>query len=235
MKAIGLTHISISPGQAEVGFLIPRGFFKNQLEPLVKELGAINNIIRIFSEVTHDGSAEQVEVRQISTIDPQFFFGLDPVTVLTIGSAVTWAINLWGKVEKIRKVRAETALLSIHTEKELQSLFDDRIEEKIAEAVKYEVERIHGPDDGKAGRRTELRNNHIGWALRSLLARIERGIQIEIRSLSPPPSTETSDSKAQETFGQLEEVKRELVYPDVEGTPVLKLPPSEPPPESVET
>jgi hypothetical protein len=114
MNAIGLTKEVISPGEAEVGFLIPRSFFKNQLDLLVKELNTINNIIRIFSEVVSDGGAEQVEVKQISTTDPQFFFGLSPFTVAAIGISAKWAVGLWGEAEKIRKIRAETKQLNHH-------------------------------------------------------------------------------------------------------------------------
>ena len=229
MNAIGLTESSICPGAAEVGFLIPRDFFKNQLDLLVKELGAINHIIRIFSEVVSEGRAEQVEVRQISTTDPQFFFGLSPVTIAAIGFAAKWAVGLWGEVEQIRKVRAETQQLKIHTEKELQALFDDKINEKFTAAIKSQVLRLLGPEEQQAGRRTELRSL-LTWALESLIARVERGIQIEIRSVAPVASAEGQpDPKVKETFEQLDEVKKELAYREMEGQPVLKLPPSEPP------
>lgn len=229
MNAIGLTPSSISPGAAEIGFLIPRDFFKNQLDLLVKELGAVNHIIRIFSEVVSDARAEQVEVREISTTDPQFFFGLSPVTIAAIGIAAKWAVGLWGEVEQIRKVRAETQQLKIHTEKELQALFDDKINEKFAEASKSEVLRLLGPEEQQAGRRTELRGL-LKWALESLIARVERGIQIEIRSVAPVASAEEQpDPKVQQAFEQLDVVKKELAYPEMEGQPVLKLPPSEPP------
>jgi hypothetical protein len=230
MNAIGLAPSAGTPGAAEVGFLVPRSFFKNQLDLMVKELSTTNHIIRIFSEVVSDGGAEQVEVREISTTDPQFFFGLSPVTVAAIGFAAKWAIDLWGEVEKIRKVRAETRQLKIHTEKELQALFDDKIKDKFAEAIRGEVERLLGPENSQPGRRTELRNG-LAWALESLIARIERGIQIDVRSVPPtaPSPEEQRDPKVGQAFTELEEIKRKLAYPESEDQPVMKLPSPEPP------
>jgi hypothetical protein len=95
-------------------------------------------------------------------------------------------------------------------------------------AIESEVNRLLCPEDKQPGRRTELRNG-LAWALESLIARIERGIQIEIRSVAPAATQEQPDPKVGQAFVQLEEVKKELAYPEMEGQPVLKLPPSEPP------
>lgn len=75
----GLKALSIEPDhmedEAEIGFQIPRPIFHNNLDGLVDELRAIRRIIRAFSELAN-GSAEEINVRQISTSDPIFYFGL---------------------------------------------------------------------------------------------------------------------------------------------------------------
>jgi hypothetical protein len=78
---------------------------------LIKELSEIKFIIRAFSELAL-GTSEKIEVRQISTTDPQFFLHVDVATVIMIGAAAKWAIDRWKDIEDIRKVRAETRKLS---------------------------------------------------------------------------------------------------------------------------
>lgn len=104
LRAINIEASSLQQGDAEIGFLLPRGLFNNRLDQLIKELRDINRIIRSFSEATI-GTVEGVEVRQISTSDPLFFFSLHPQTIAAIGLAVTWALNTWKQVEEIRRDR----------------------------------------------------------------------------------------------------------------------------------
>jgi hypothetical protein len=69
---LGIEANNVQPGDAELGILIPRSLFDNDLELLIKELSEIRFVVRAFSEVAL-GSAEKIEVRQISTTDPNFF------------------------------------------------------------------------------------------------------------------------------------------------------------------
>lgn len=119
----GLRALSIKPDhmedEAEIGFQIPRPIFHNNLDGLVDELRAIRRIIRAFSELAN-GSAEEIHVRQISTSDPIFYFGLGALTISQIGGAVTWALERWKQVEDIRKVRAETKNLKLSRQLKFQ-------------------------------------------------------------------------------------------------------------------
>ena len=230
LKSIGIEAYQLEPGNAEIGLLLPRDLFHNELSGLVKELHTLNRIIRAFSEIAV-GKAEPVEIRQISTSDPVFFFGLDPATIALLGAAITWAINSWKSVEEIRKVRAETQKIKSFTPEEIEEIFGKKIQEEIAIAVEQKVDELIPLADG-AGRWNEQRND-MKWALESILSRVERGMTVEIRFLPPPASKEGEESHKPETFDTLGKIAPQLRFPASDPIPVLALPPATPPSEQI--
>lgn len=229
LDKVGVLPISLQPGDAEIGFLLPRTLFNNRLDTLIKELRDVNRIIRAFSEATL-GSVEEVEVRDISTSDPLFFFHIQPETIVAIGAAVTWALNTWKQVEEIRRVRAETRKTEVLTEKEATDVFDKKINEKIEAAIEAKVSEL-SKDDGKPGRAKEQQTD-LKWALESLLAHVERGMIIELRYVAPPPKSpddlEPTSTAKHDAFESLKNIAPQLAFPKMEGPPILKLP--QPPP-----
>ncbi len=229
LLALNIEASSLQEGEAEIGFLLPRGLFNNRLDQLIKELRDINRIIRAFSEAAI-GRVEEVEVRQISTSDPLFFFRLDAQVIAALGKAVTWALNTWEQVAKIRKVRAETLKSEVLSEKEASDVFDKKITEKIDAAIQAKVDEL-AKDDLKPGRVKEQRTD-LRWALESILAHVERGMIVEVRFLlSVPKAPQEGDTQATaeaEAFQALQTITPQLVFPKMEGGPILKLqsPPS---------
>jgi hypothetical protein len=232
LQSLNIEASSLKEGDAEIGFLLPRSLFNNRLDQLIKELRDINRIIRSFSEATI-GRVEEVEVRQISTSDPLFFFGLETQTIAALGLAVTWALNTWKQVEEIRRVKAETRKSGVLSEKEASEIFDKKITEKIDVAIQAKVDEI-AKDDLKPGRVKEQRTD-LAWALESILAHVERGMIVEVRFLlSTPKAVQEGDTKAAAeaaAFETLRTIAPELVFPEMEGPPILKL---QPPPSPEE-
>jgi hypothetical protein len=229
LKAIGIEPYKIDPGSAEIGLLLPRGLFNNELSGLVKELHTLNRIIRAFSEIAI-GKAEPVEIHQISTSDPIFFFGLDPATIALLGAAVTWAIQTWRSVEEIRKIRADTQKVKSFSVEEIEEIFDSKIQKEIGIAIDQKVDELIPAKDG-AGRHHEQRND-MKWALESILGRVERGMTVEVRFLPPPAPTEGEAAPANAaSFEELKVLTPQLQFPAPDKTPVLTLPPSDPPSE----
>ncbi len=218
-----------TPEYGEIGFKVPRALFKNNLEGLIIELRAIRQIIRAFAELS-TRSVPPIEVRQISTTDPLFFFGVVPDTLIAIAAAVSWALKSWKDLEQIRKLRAETAAIPAFSRAEVEKIFGDKIRETVEKAVSDKVRELV-PDDGRAGRRSEMQTA-IRMALESLLARIERGMTIEIKALREPEKvegeTETARAKAMKAVNshntKIEELKVSLVFPRPEPNPVTRLP-----------
>ena len=229
LKSIGIEAYQLEPGTAEIGLLLPRDLFHNELSGLVKELHTLNRIIRAFSEIAV-GKAEPVEIHQISTSDPVFFFGVDPATIALLGGAITWAIQSWKSVEDIRRVRAETQKLKSFTSDEVEDIFGKKIQKEIAIAVDQKVGELIPSADG-AGRWNEQRND-MKWALESILGRVERGMTVEIRFLPPPdPKEGELEVHKPTTFDTLKEVAPQLRFPASDPSAVLTLPPATPPSE----
>lgn len=224
LMGLGFNRGSLEPGEAEVGFQIPRIIFDNELGGLARELSDLRLIIRAFSELSGN-PGEQIEVRQISTTDPIFFFALALGTISYIGRGVGFCLDQWKKVEEIRLLRAQTANLQAGPKGEqLVAHFDEMIDEKIKSEVRKEAERLVGPGDGSAGRRNEL-INHVELALSGLLARIERGMVVELR-LGPPVPVPDGDGDAaaiQEAFVEIERIRDQLAFPQPSNEPLLKL------------
>jgi len=223
LKAVGIEATTLNQGEAEIGILLPRALFRNEFEPLIKELGEIKFILRAFSELAM-GSAEPIEVRQISTSDPQFFFQMNPITIALIGGVVTWALDTWKRVEEVRKVRSETRKLSVFSEKEVTDIFDKKIKSTIDEAIEKQTDVLVEQIVDKTGRTHEQRE-HLKSALESILARIERGMTVEIRFLPSVTATETDEKQTAESaaFTRLENITQQLVFPKADENPILKL------------
>lgn len=224
---LGITATTLEPGEAEIGFTIPRQLFEDNLEGLIGELRELRFIIRAFSEAV-TGSVEPIVVKQISTTDPLFFFGVAAPTIIAIGKAVHWVLDTWKKVEDVREVRERTRKLEIEGDKAILGMFDASIKQTIDTAVEAKVREIAPPTDEKDGRAREL-DTHLRQALHSLFARIERGMTVEIRFLPPPAPGDSATSEAPAEgaatfFVQLAEISPQLIFPPPATDPILALP-----------
>jgi hypothetical protein len=144
-----------------------------------------------------------------------------------IGAAAKWAIDRWKDIEDIRKVRAETKKLSSFTEKEVQDIFDSKITATIDKAVDDKTEELIATIRDKVGARINEQRQHIRLALQSLLARTERGMTVEIRSVPPPAgkSGNASEPSQERTkFAELDAISKQLIFPRPDENPILKLP-----------
>ena len=224
LETVGVKVSDLQPGEAEIGFLLPRPLFNNELEKLITELGVVRRIVRAFMEAA-TGSVAPIEVRQISTSDPLFFFGLDPVSIGLLGGAVNWALAVWHQVEAIRKVRAETAAIPALKDGPINKQFEEAItktiEKEIAEKATELVSQIKGGDARKNEQKIDLE-----WALEAILARVERGMTVEMRMLPPPKEKDGEGNEVQAedpAYEEIDRIAQGLVFPEVLGEPVLKL------------
>ncbi len=227
LNALGIKANNVSPGTAELGFLLPRPLFNNELSGLIGELSVLSRILRIFAEAV-TGGYEPVQVRQISTTDPLFGLGMSVAVVVAISKAVTWSLATWKTVEEIRKLRNETQRNPAFSDEEIKAFFDSKIEKAIDDAIKLKASQI-APPNGE-GRSHELLTG-MEWALRSILTRVERGMTVEVRFL-PPKSAKGAEPPSPDQIQQFEELRAvapELKFPPAAPDPILALPPTEPP------
>lgn len=221
MNELGLGEEELDPGTAQIGFRIPRGIFDNQFDGWIEELRDLNRIIRAFSELV-TGSVEPVELGDISTTDPLIFVGLAAPTVAALGAAVSWCLDQWKKVEEIRKLRAETAKLNDDTDGALADMvqqWDERIASIIDKAIEQHSKELVNPP-AEPGRPHE-QVNEIAYALRGILARVERGMTVELKFLPPP--VQIDDDVNTQAFEELEQIVPSLAFPAASPAPVIAL------------
>ncbi len=228
LREIGIEPRKLEPGEAEVGILIPRALFQSHLAELITELRALNRIIRAFSEIA-TGTVEPVEIHQISTSDPVFVFGLSMCTIAFFARVIKWALDTWRQVEEIRKVRAEAQRIPAFTEKDIKDTFDNKIEQAINAAIDAKARELMPPSEKDTGRQNELRTE-LRWALDSVLARVERGMTVEIRFV-PPAGASAGGAAPTETqaVDTLRRIAPQLEFPPAEAAPIRALPSAEPP------
>jgi hypothetical protein len=221
LSAVGISEYAAKEGQAELGFRLPRSFFDDNLDGLIKRLNTIKRLINTFSEIK-TGTVQQIEVRDISTSDPMFYFGMMVTVAVAVGKSFSWALDMWKKVEDIRNVRAQTAKLALHTPEELESMFDSKINNQIADSIKLEVLAQFG--DTPTGREAELAIA-LSDALRTVLAIVERGVTLELRYTPPIDVDEAiEDDEMHETTQEAQLLAASLKFPMPNNPPMLTIP-----------
>ncbi len=230
---VGITPNGLAPGEAELGFLIPRTIFENLVQGFSTELKVIDRVIGIFSEVV-TGKRTAPELRQLSTTDPMVVVTTVATVAVAIGGTITWILDTQERNLRVRQLKEE-AKKTGHPEEGLR-LFDQQISEQFQQALSKKVDELIGESKvGKSdGRREEL-SNGLRWAIDSILARIERGMTVEIRFLPPTvpdndkDASTDEDDELREVFDKLAEIRDALTFPPVETEPTRHLPPPEPP------
>lgn len=219
-------YLEAEVGTTDVGFQIPRELFNNNLEGLIKELREIRLMIQYFSEATV-GEYHPATVGSISTTDPLIFLTMSAPIAKYFAGAVTWGLGVWYSVEKIRNIRAQTAQLQSFTPEEVEEIFDSKIKKEIEVAVENKVTEILNEGAAPKARHGELKSQ-LTWVLNSLLAKMERGLTIELRLSPPPVEGADGEEQAQDTAGslhqELSQLQEELVFPKPSGNPVLEIP-----------
>lgn len=231
LKFLGMKTPEIEAGTTEVCFTIPWKLFDSNFEGLLGELREIHRMIRALSEVS-TGSVERIFVRQISTSDPLFSFGLCVATAIAFGKMVDWALDTWKNVEDIRALREQTKQLKSGREKRepIITSFDEMIRGTINDAInKKSEEMISSMRSAVSEERKRELSIHLEMVLNSALARIERGMTIEIRfaPVDNGSEGETDDAmlaKQRHEFSELEELGRKLKFPSPSSDPILALP-----------
>lgn len=228
---LALVGVEIAPkveGEVEIGVTIPRAIFSNTIDGLHRELATLSRIIKFYSEAVV-GRVEIAQVREISTSDPTFFLsGIDPETIKAIGASVKWAIDTLKQIVGIRKTLEE--LRAYNVKKAHLDPIETDIGGMVERAVESEVKRILDQRDHEEHRAREL-NAGLQWALESLLARVDRGMTVELRLLPPARREDVAPeevSPQEATLAELDLLSRELSYPTPSEDSILSIPPPAP-------
>ncbi len=107
-------------------------------------------------------------------------------------------------------------------------MFDTELEKQIDKSIEEKVDELLGKSEIEQSRKTEL-NKALHDTLRALLARIERGMSIEVRMLPPEISIdedgegEELSHRAKPATQELYEICAQLHFPPPQEQTVLKL------------
>jgi uncharacterized protein YdhG (YjbR/CyaY superfamily) len=225
---LGIDSEDLEEGQSQIGFRIPREIFSNELKGWTAELDELRNIIRPFSEIAV-GGAESIQIGEISTTDPIIFLILKPVTVALIAKSISWTLDQWKKVEEIRKLRAETAKINANSSGALDLVvqtFDTQIQQVIEDAISKHARELV-PQKSEPGRHNEQFTD-MTLALRSLVARVERGMTVELKFIPHADGDEQADSDDESggdnAMADIAKIVPKLIFPEPTTEPVIALP-----------
>jgi hypothetical protein len=222
---LGVEKEALRCGEAEIGFVLPEDPFKNRPDRLIGELAEIKFIIRAFSELA-TGAVEPVEVRTISTSDPQFFFKLSAPTIALIGGAANWALDRRRQLEEIRKFREDARKIPGLDDDDLEAALGKRVKALSTDAVRDYAGHLLNRRELRVTRAQEQREK-MEDALQSILTRVENGMSVEIRFL-PPAMNDHEDKKRlfgkAMTLEKLREISDSLVFPLADANPIVWLP-----------
>lgn len=224
-RQFNLGHEDLSPGEGEVGILLPRVYLDNRFDKLAKEFKEVNSILSTISEVA-TGKAEHFEIRSLSTSDPFVLLGASLGVLASIAIAVKPIVSAYKEILEVRLLHAQLA------EKKVTADRLKGVEEHTAEIMARAIEDIKGellarspvPDNG---RKNEL-SVALGIALNKLANRIDRGFNIEIRV--KPLAQEVAegevveDEAARENVRIISDAMRSIEFTHPDGRPILHLP-----------
>lgn len=229
LTAVGFEVENLEPGEAEVGFIIPRQLFEDSLLGLAEEFRVIDRVLGFFSEAV-TGKREPANIGELSTTDPLVLVPTAVGVAVAVGKTVTWLMDTYERTLRIRKLRAESKEFGLPylVLKEYMDLIETTISDAIEQRIAELLPKDRKPRDGEL-------SNGLRWSMKAILARLERGMRVEVRFLPPPVEKEAGEaadaaSQAQQSeFAELAEIQQDLMFPlEVEGEPILALPPADP-------
>jgi hypothetical protein len=226
-KSIGVTADELPPGVSEVGVVIPRAAVENKLDPLANELHELNLMLGDFQEIA-TGRRDGFEIRSISSTDFAFFVRTAPSVAAFLALAVERIVKLYKTLLEIRQLHAELAARGVSkadlqgVENHANKLMRDGIEKLIVEVPdRYFVTK-------DSSRKNELKNS-LRITLNRWANRIDRGYNVEVR-IEPPKGAKPEDA-VNESVKIIREASETLQFIRLEGSPILSLPESPPPPK----
>jgi hypothetical protein len=229
----GFQHFRIAaedlqPGQCELSILVPRSFVKNRFGRLGREFRELDKTFRVFSELV-TGTRPAFEIRTISTTDPVVVLLVVTPVGACIAKTISWLLESYERILNIRLMHRELSVLDMPDDiiRRVDEEADTRIDRDIDGMVDRLLDEYESSDEG---RRNELRTE-LRQSLKKIVARIDRGFNIEIRvkpeELPPPPEDEAEDEETirkREEYDVIQSTAKRLQYRKLEGEPILRLP-----------
>jgi hypothetical protein len=213
----------LSPGNCEIGMLIPRKAVDNRLIQFADELKELAFILNTLSEVA-TGKKDHLAIKTISSSDLMVYIDAIVPFAACLAVAVERTVALYKQLLEIRKLRGELLKQGIPKEntvaiEEYANNLMDTGTEKLSVEI---VERFYKGNE--TGRKNEL-INATKISLNRMANRIDRGYNIEVR-VEPirKEQQEEGDKDLIENIKIVQAASKNMEFMKLEGKPILHLP-----------
>jgi hypothetical protein len=224
---LGIGKEDLSPGECELGVLVPRLYVNNLLGEFAEELKDLNQLLGVFSEIS-TGSRSGFEIKTISSTDLSVFLQVGAVVAAAIATAIERIVALYKTFLEVRKLKNDLSEQGVSKmnlagiENHATSIMKDGIENLLKEILKTHKANID------SGRKNEL-EIELRLALNGLASRIDRGFNFEVR-MEEPDTVEASDdsekndqTKLRHYFETIASATESMQFLKLDGDPILKI------------
>lgn len=216
----------LSPGDCEIGVLIPRKSIDNRLIEFSNELKELGFILNTFAEVA-TGKKDELAIRTISSSDLLVHLSATAPYAACLAIAIERIVALYKQLLEIRKLHQELQKHGV-PDGQITGIEDyaNQLMGKGIDKVSVEIiDQFYKEKD--KGRKNEL-TNAVRISLNRLANRIDRGFNVEVRVeplVEIEPESE-ENIKIQEATKIIQSATKNMQFLKMEGSPILKLPES---------
>jgi hypothetical protein len=224
---LGIKETKPEPGEAELGILMPRRAFHNELKRFADEVQVIDRAIRFFNELI-TGSHEAPQIKQLSTTDPVVGVSASiPVAVGVLG-VVDSILGIIKSTDKVRAIKTEAVTADVS--KNIITMLEGEAKKKIEVGLIDIETRLFQQYPVQGNRAQELKTEGKK-VLRDLAARVDNGYQIDGEAgeidAGQGQDGQTPDPERQakiEGARRVNELARRIRNAELPKEPVLRLP-----------
>jgi hypothetical protein len=224
-EALGIKANKLSPGEAEIGFLLPEDLYEHRLDRLGDEIEVLSKMLRVIVEF-QQGRVEEFRIRSIAASDLLIYIAMGAPAIVALGRLVTWGLDTIERVLRVRKLLQQ--LRDENMDPASLSPLESDVRQKAEIEARQKAQEIADASPLPVPRKNELKGA-LEWSLESLIAHLERGMAVEIRLLPPAkPKGEAAQQpeahEAAQQFNELATVASNLRVLAPVGEPILPLP-----------
>jgi hypothetical protein len=223
LKHFNIGDEKLSPGECEIGILIPRAAIQNKLIDFANELVELGSILNTFAEVA-TGSKDDLAIRTISSTDLLVHLQASAPFATFVAVCIERIVTLYKNLIEIRKLNQEIRKQGV-PDQNMSGIenYANEIMGKGIDKIAVEMVNEYYTKEDK-GRKNELTKS-VRISLNKLANRIDNGFNIEVR-VAPVTKSDEKESnqillKAIET---IQAATSNMQFLKLEGNPILRLP-----------
>ena len=224
LKHFKIGDEKLTPGECEIGVLIPRLAVENKLLDFAEELKELGFILNTFAEVA-TGNKDDLAIRTISSSDLLVHLQASAPYAACVAVCIERVVALYKQLLEIRKLRQEIRKQGVPDDDTsgIENYANQLMEKGIDKIAVEVVNEYHKKDD--KGRKNEL-TNAVRISLNKVANRIDQGFNIEVR-VAPTPKSEDEEKEnkeLQKAIAAIQAATANMQFMKLEGQPILRLP-----------